>query len=1229
MLLLLLMLSSPLSTNASSVVHVNAISGNDEKCLATFNSTATSIPCCTLERAYDLLHGKSNFRIVLQTDVDLHQLLLFHGICDATIQGYHHTLNTLNNTDSLTKRVNCHNNSGLNIIGCTSFSLSHLEFINCNGQDDETHFNSSIILKSSTEINFTNIRVINSSSSAIIIYDCYGPVQMENVSLENNGRHGSCPSKSGGLTIEIKTSTNVGHYFLKNCIFQNNRNSNTKYCSKVDNDIHWDNAKMGGGMSIIIVGNCSNNTIIILGSNFSGNHADWGAGLYVQIQNSIQFNRIFVYHSKFHHNKARYLGGGAGLCYAATNSATNHIHFNDVEFKSNHAGNGGGVGVQLGYSTSNFDERNIVFRNCTWTSNTARLLSPAIDIAKYKMVKREGFLPSLLFQDVNIIGNQIEIEYARKFKSTYHKIAGVVVITETTVYFSGNVNFVDNKFSALQAISGQIVFLNNTITTFLHNFGINGAAIAMYGFSNLHLKNNIVFNFTNNEASNYGGAIYYNGIDQRDFFGGTNCFIEVHNKAPHNNVTFYFEGNKALKGTWIYADSFLSCKYYCSNEDAEDIDNGTTIESVTKCIGDFRPKPNEQDLITSSARRFNTQEDSYSTFPGGHFRLNMTVTDDFNQPIQPLLKLSIPDADSHNIKITENYALFPEIHPVGLPREKACIEVSVMGIRNIFFRFNLTMLPCPPGFVYDSISSKCICGNNETTGKYSAIVQCNTKLFQASMDRKYWAGYIPYTTNNTFSDLYFAPCYPPICSVNITALLPTKPKTLNEFICRNTNRKGIMCGQCRDNHTVYFHSNLFLCKPNRNCKLGPLLYICSELLPVLVLFFVVVMCDLSFTSGKVVGFIFVCQYLGGVNLLVHPNLILPSRLLYGIFNLELLTNEHLSFCLWESLEMQDIIAFKYITILFAFALVVLQITVLKTNRCIILCKIRNQFSNKNSFIRGLSAFLVICYIQCTKTSFQLLQYAHPEGLNGKKSQVYTYYGGQPYFQGKHFRYCIIAIFTLVMVTILPPFFLLFHPLMLNILSLCKLSEHWLILKIYGLLQIQKLMPFIDCFQGCYKDRFRFFAGLYFVYRVAIIVCVLTAKSYSEVLVFTQLLLVLIFVIHSVLNPYKLKLHNSLDSAAISIMALINIINIIVDRTPSVHQWTIYLLQAFQLILLYLPIVASTILLGKEAYKKFYRSRHYYAVLDDDITDRQEEENLITHQSSQEQTEKSVLHNYTK
>ncbi len=78
--------------------------------------------------------------------------------------------------------------------------------------------------------------------------------------------------------------------------------------------------------------------------------------------------------------------------------------------------------------------------------------------------------------------------------------------------------------------------------------------------------------------------------------------------------------------------------------------------------------------------------------------------------------------------------------------------------------------------------------------------------------------------------------------------------------------------------------------------------------------------DPNFTSGNVVGLIFF-QHLDRLTVPIDDtfsNLRTGYRLFYGVFNFEYFTLEGMSFCLWKDLQILDIIAFKYITLIIAF-----------------------------------------------------------------------------------------------------------------------------------------------------------------------------------------------------------------------------------------------------------------------------------------------------------------------
>lgn len=1233
LLTVLLLCSFPPAS--ASTVHINSFTGNDSECSPT-NSLVRTIPCRTIEHVISLLQGQSNVTIYIEEVIHLHQVLVFRSVSDIAIRGirlakqHHHVLAV----------VKCLGMAGFDVEDVHRFSMSNLELTNCSALEKQKGHMSALIFKMSSGIHLSNVTIANSYSSAVVFLNCYANIDIKKVSLYRNGHLHSCPLKAAGLLIENTELKQPGRYTLKDCLFHQNNNTNS--CPKNENHnstIQFRNSNLGGGMSIIIAGDCSNNSVILDHCNFTKNTAKWGAGLYIHFQDDTKNNTVNVTNCRFVRNRAYRAGGGVNIGFLNSKDLlyrTNMAYFKNTFFLTNFAQYGGGVAIfsifgNVPYSTWS----NVVFTNCSWNANRA-IISPAVDISPLfgSNLNRKGFLPMPAFHDVDVTNHHIQ-NNKYKLKHTLHINSGVFLVTQFKVHFSGHVLFRSNSHSALQAVSSQIFIEPNTSVQFLRNGGANGAAVAMYGFSYISVFENTSFVFKNNSATNYGGGIYYSGIDQHVYLVGSSCFIEYNGPeripVEERNITFIFEGNVAQSGgDWIYADSFLSCMHRCRAYYFVE----HSICSITKCIGDFKCNESIQtknDLVMSSGKmfKFADKNHSYSAIPGAMVNIPFNVTDDFNHPLYPLLGIKVSNTTSP-IKISRQYMLSGDVYPIGPPNHSAKIEITVEDIRRISFQFQLHTLQCPPGFIYDNRTTvlSCVCGT-EVLRKYPAVLSCNMTTFRAYMNKQYWAGYIPQSSQH-YEDLYFAPCYSPICSTAIS-YLPSSPSELDQYICGDNHRRGFMCGKCQHNFSVYYHSRSFNCQHTNYCHFGIPFYFLSEILPVIVLFVVVVMFDLSFTSGNVVGFIFFCQYLSGLT--VHANSVIlflktPYRFFYGLFNLEYFTVEGLSYCLWKDFDIQDIIAFKFVTIVFALALVLMLITLLKTDRCKTLCRLRTRVCDKTSFVHGLSAFLVICYIQCSRTSFLLLKYVNPVGLNGKPAATFTYYGGLPYFRDKHLVYGILAIFSLLTVTVLPPLVLLIYPLSLQLLALCGVSEHWVVLKILSMFHFQKLIPFIDCFQSCYKDRYRFFAGLYFVYRVGLLLCFIVAESYSDLLFSLQIILLIFLGIHAMVQPYKERHHNVMDAFIFANLAIINALTITDFSIYQDYDKNTLVLPIIQLILLYLPMLACLTWFAWKLYRS--NKRVDYERLEDDIDEEREEwsPSLQAGASSSEEHRNSRLYNYS-
>ena len=263
--------------------------------------------------------------------------------------------------------------------------------------------------------------------------------------------------------------------------------------------------------------------------------------------------------------------------------------------------------------------------------------------------------------------------------------------------------------------------------------------------------------------------------------------------------------------------------------------------------------------------------------------------------------------------------------------------------------------------------------------------------FHSYLHPGYWAGLIDSPSG---SELATSTC--PFCDYTHNILvssefevqLPRNYSDLNNAVC-GESRGGILCGKCQDNYTVHFHSPGYLCKATEpaDCNLGWLLYVLSELVPVTLIFIIIVLIfNISFTSGTVNGFILFSQLLDSLD--IHASGIITFsdatrhgisgfiqgyQVLYEFFNFNFFNSESLSFCLWKGASALDMIAFKYVTILYTLLLIVMII--LFTNHCgtRLYCRISTV---KSSLIHGISTFLVICYAQCIKTSLSILIPVH-------------------------------------------------------------------------------------------------------------------------------------------------------------------------------------------------------------------------------------------------------------
>ena len=978
----------------------------------------------------------------------------------------------------------------------------------------------------------------------------------------------------------------------------------------------------GGGFQVTFKGKSFGNGIIIYNCTFSNNEAFWGGGLKASFQDESQYNTLTVLKSTFQHNRCLANGGGGAnvgyTFYHQPFPCHNKIFFSDCEFLENEAKFGGGLAFYSSDSTSSGLNNKAEFKNCTWTANKARYGSAvSLSIQAWTTVL-SGNLPTPIFTNAKFINNIIVdrcYDSEEGVFEIYTNGTGAFFSTRFTIFFNESLEFINNNGSAMYLTSSVMKIAPNTNVIFAENSGFNGGAIALTAFSVIVLGNSTSIIFKDNTAVRCGGAIYSYSIDKHDYLSSRSCFLQ--NESPiigspfdvsvsflYNTVGQYkIDSNSTMSyscGHSIFVVSLKPCLYFCKQH-SDSYDN-IAIKNVLNCIGNITfnngSDMEEYELSTSGAKFvYNPNKTNFSMIPGKEAYLPIHMEDDLNQPVQSKYHLTIFNIGNSQIKADEADEAYTILSGsrtelYGRPGDSATILLSKTGLRGIAIRFRLQMEHCPPGYViivdhqFNLNLSRCKCSAGSDQ-PYQGVLSCNDENFTATVQHGFWIGYVGSATEESLLCGY---CPDRYCfhkqERNRIHFLPNHASTvdLDKLVCEN-RRTGVLCGKCRNGYSVLYHSSSLICYKSSHCSIGWILYLVSEILPLTLMFIFILIFNVNFVSGELNGFIFFAQVfdlfsITGNGFIWFPRnaftALITIRAIYRFLNFDFFSANELAFCLWKGATSLDMIVFKFVTVMYALLLIVVTIWIM--NKCNVYQHLSclRVSTVKRSIIHGLSAFLVMVYAQCAKVSFKLLDFTkiHAKGYIHVHT-VATYQGNLKYFGHEHFPYTIPAILSLLIVVVSPVIILTLYPSCFKVVSFFKLEESrsvsWLIQRVPHAL----LKPFTDTFQSCFKDNMRFFAGLYFAYRVIILIGMFAPTRFTQSYILLELILVTIIVIHALAQPYNSRKHNILDALLFFNLAVINgitLYNYHYTKYYEQYKYGIDVLIHIQLALAYMPLV---------------------------------------------------------
>ena len=482
---------------------------------------------------------------------------------------------------------NVHNMTitGLEFVGCgrKHFSTSRDFGESRNEQLVFSKFNASLYFLWSSNITMEDVIVRESLGIAIQMYGVIGSNVIANCTFKNNP--GGSQEQGGGVYIEFpychpgnascingsdvhSESISNAIFLIKGNWFENNiaRIYYNRSTFIVPNRIYHDAFGRGGGLSIYFKGKANSNTMLIENNTFKDNQAVFGGGLFLEFQDSSYNNSItLTKQNTFSGNVAIKSGGGIHLSFISLDGVVelsvsslqnNKIAVIDSLIENNKAEWGGGVSF-LGtreygivYSTNKLS-----FESCRWLKNVARIGS-GLDLSVLRLhsngVLLEVVITSSTFVCNSVMYNPSMLGYGALYTDS------IPITFKESILFENNYDG-----SGIVVANTRINFSNSTVAIFNGNTGRDGAAIYFAGYAFLLVHYNTTFNFTNNSASNLGGAMFAYYPDGCELISSRNCFIRYFNiiTSPYVWETSFFFSDNTANGipNSIFTTTVLPC----------------------------------------------------------------------------------------------------------------------------------------------------------------------------------------------------------------------------------------------------------------------------------------------------------------------------------------------------------------------------------------------------------------------------------------------------------------------------------------------------------------------------------------------------------------------------------------------------------------------------------------------------------------------------------------------
>ena len=632
----------------------------------------------------------------------------------------------------------------------------------------------------------------------------------------------------------------------------------------------------------------------------------------------------------------------------------------------------------------------------------------------------------------------------------------------------GHLSFTNNTGTPLSimgsitsvTIAGDIVFSNNNAITG------GGMYVSHGGYVTIADNATVNVTFINNVAS-YGGAIYAD--TQR-------CFFNFHRKD-----SLAFNGNHANIGSSIFS-SYDWCSMNCvpvqSNNYIASLPTNISF-NISNTTSVFLGQ-----IIVGDMTVIDCLGNTSSCLADAFLQCNGNICDHYRIEGPSTIFLS---------NGTINTGLKIAAHSISEPvlfNQSQLKFICKTPIRQLplFLIVDITILPCPLGFGFNSSTGQCECINN---GNEYFI--CNKDVGLVCVKKGYWYSNYSGTASKCIHLFCDFSEQRKKCPSSVS------PDPGNYLLLGSSQddqcidgHGGTLCTSCALNKLPTYGA-LQCIDSNKCARWHPyILMLLNIAIPFIdgVFLMIVIRLKLSIGSGYLYGSLF---YLAVLNLIPLTTYSTLNTIISSFVATLLLQLKFLGYIPWCFFPSVSLLTSKWFELIGPSVVAVVLLLTVYLARCS--PKLLEHF--QKSPLQAMCVLVLVLFWSLASTSISVITPVYLSGVQGARVHL------QPdvaYLRGDHIPLWIISVIILL--------------ILYSIVFVLTFSRF---------LNLHRLKPILDEFQSCYKDSYRWYGGVHFIMWT--ILQVLVISSNYELF---QTVIIVLAVTHCLLQPYCKKWLNVMD-----------------------------------------------------------------------------------------------------